>query len=109
MNNLDRFSQIAERLKALSHPVRLHILTVLLEQDYCYTGEIAEELPFSQPTVSQHLKILKEAGLIQGTIEAPRIRYCLNEEAIAELEKDLKNLFSQKKGSRQKLKESRHA
>lgn len=109
MIELDQFSQTAERLKALAHPIRLHILTVLLEQDYCYTGEIAEELPFSQPTVSQHLKILKEAGLIRGTIEAPRIRYCLNREALAELEADLNALFSAKKCSRQKVEESRHA
>lgn len=109
MIELDQFSQTAERLKALAHPIRLYILTVLLKQDYCYTGEIAEESPFSQPTVSQHLKVLKEAGLIRGTIEAPRTRYCLNREALAELEADLSALFSAKKCSRQKLEESGHA
>lgn len=58
--------------------MRLFILDFLLRQNSCYTGELTEALPFSQATISQHLKVLKDAGLIKGTIETPKIRYCLD-------------------------------
>ena len=64
--------------KALGHPVRIYILELLAEQTCCYSGDLSEVLPIAKSTLSQHLKELKNAGLIQGEIEAPRIRYCIN-------------------------------
>jgi arsenate reductase len=78
MKELDEFNELAEIHKALSHPARLYILQFLMEQTCCYTGELTDILPFSQATISQHLKVLKDAGLIQGEIETPKIKYCLN-------------------------------
>jgi ArsR family transcriptional regulator len=72
--------KIARFAKALSHPARLHILHFLDACNRCYTGNIVDELPISQSTVSQHLKELKEAGLIQGTIETPKVFYCIDKE-----------------------------
>lgn len=68
--------------KALSHPVRIKILKILAESDVCICGEIVDRLPLSQSTVSQHLKELQEAGLIKGTVEGPRMCYCLNRKAV---------------------------
>ncbi len=70
--------QIARFAKALSHPARIQILQFLARQQECYFGDIHDELPITKATVSQHLKELKDAGLIQGTIEAPKVRYCIN-------------------------------
>jgi DNA-binding transcriptional ArsR family regulator len=70
--------RLARIAKALSHPARLHILNFLNQCEMCYTGNIVDELPIAQSSVSQHLKELKEAGLIQGTIETPKIYYCIN-------------------------------
>jgi ArsR family transcriptional regulator len=70
--------------KALGHPVRVRIVRLLLSVDTCVCGDIVERLPLAQSTVSQHLKVLKEAGLIEGTIDGPRTCYCLNREALAE-------------------------
>lgn len=72
--------QMAKIAKALSHPARISILRLLASMDTCFCGEIVEELPIAQATVSQHLKELKEAGLIQGSIEPPKIRYCIDPE-----------------------------
>jgi ArsR family transcriptional regulator, arsenate/arsenite/antimonite-responsive transcriptional repressor len=69
--------RIARYAKALSHPARVAILKLLASMDTCYCGEIVDELPIAQATVSQHLKELKDSGLIQGSIEAPKIRYCI--------------------------------
>lgn len=73
--------------KALGHPARVRILRLLLSVDTCVCGDIVERLPLAQSTVSQHLKILKEAGLIEGTIDGPRTCYALNREALAEFER----------------------
>ena len=70
--------QIARFAKALAHPARIQILLFLAHQQECYFGDIHDELPIAKATVSQHLKELKDAGLIQGTIEAPKVRYCIN-------------------------------
>lgn len=70
--------QIARFAKALGHPARIAILHFLAEQTTCYFGDIHEELPIAKATVSQHLKELKEAGLIQGEIETPKVKYCIN-------------------------------
>lgn len=71
---------MARFAKAMGHPVRLYVLELLSRQSCCYSGDLTEVLPIAKSTLSQHLKELKEAGLIQGEIEAPRIKYCLNKE-----------------------------
>lgn len=71
---------IAQYGNALGHPVRVAILQLLFRQTCCYHGDMAEELPVANSTLSQHLKVLKEAGLIQGETNPPKIKYCLNRE-----------------------------
>lgn len=71
---------LARYAKALGHPVRVYIMELLSTQSCCFSGDIAEDLPIARSTLSQHLKELKSAGLIQGTIEYPKIRYCINVE-----------------------------
>ncbi len=73
--------RLADVAKALGHPARIAILRLLAKRGTCICGEIVEDLPLSQSTVSQHLKALKEAGLIRGEIEGPRTCYCLDAEA----------------------------
>ena len=75
-----RQQKAARYAKAMGHPVRLYVLDLLSRQACCYSGDLSEELPIAKSTLSQHLKELKEAGLIQGEIEAPRIKYCINRE-----------------------------
>ncbi len=70
--------QLARIAKALGHPARIAIMHFLAQQETCYFGDIHEELPIAKATVSQHLKELKEAGLIQGEVETPKVRYCIN-------------------------------
>lgn len=72
--------QIARFAKAMGHPARVAILEFLAGQSCCFFGDIHEVLPISKATVSQHLKELKESGLIQGEIEMPKVRYCINRE-----------------------------
>ena len=72
--------QLARFAKAMGHPARMAILEFLAKQDCCFFGDIHEELPIAKATVSQHLKELKEAGLIQGEIETPKVKYCINSE-----------------------------
>ena len=72
--------RIARYAKAMAHPVRVYILGLLSSQSCCYSGDLSEILPIAKSTLSQHLKELKEAGLIQGTIETPKIYYCINKE-----------------------------
>ena len=71
--------KLARYAKALGHPVRVYILRLLSKQDCCYSGDLAEELPIARSTLSQHLSELKHAGLIQGEINPPKIRYCIHE------------------------------
>ena len=84
MENEKKYSanqeQIARFAKALGHPARIAIMQFLAKQDTCFFGDIHEELPIAKATVSQHLKELKNAGLIQGEIETPKVRYCINKE-----------------------------
>jgi ArsR family transcriptional regulator, arsenate/arsenite/antimonite-responsive transcriptional repressor len=70
--------KLAMYAKVLSHPVRVYIIDLLKKQSCCYSGDLALELPIAKSTLSQHLKELKKAGLIQGEINPPRIKYCLN-------------------------------
>ena len=72
--------QLARFAKALAHPARITIIEYLASQDSCFFGDIHDELPIAKATVSQHLKQLKDAGLIQGEIEPPKVRYCVNRE-----------------------------
>ena len=73
-----RQEQLARFAKAMGHPARIAILQFLARQETCYFGDIHEELPIAKATVSQHLKELKEAGLIQGEVEPPKVKYCIN-------------------------------
>ena len=74
----DRHNATARYAKALSHPVRVYILEFLSQENCCFSGELDKVLPIARSTLSQHLKELKNAGLIQGNIEYPKIRYCLS-------------------------------
>lgn len=69
--------ELAMLTKALGHPARVKILRILIRRDACVCGDIVDELPLAQSTVSQHLKVLKEAGLIRGDIDGPRVCYCI--------------------------------
>jgi DNA-binding transcriptional ArsR family regulator len=86
--------RLARVAKALSHPVRVHILELLSKQTCCYSGDLAEILPIARSTLSQHLKELKRAGLIQGTTRPPRIMYCLNRDTWEEARRIFGNLLS---------------
>lgn len=74
----EKQKRIARYAKAMSHPIRLYVLELLSNQNCCYSGDLTDVLPIAKSTLSQHLKELKSAGLIQGEIEAPRIKYCIN-------------------------------
>ncbi|UCH13255.1 MAG: winged helix-turn-helix transcriptional regulator [Bacteroidales bacterium] len=74
----DEQKKIARYAKAMGHPIRMYVLELLSNQSCCYSGDLTEILPIAKSTLSQHLKELKDAGLIQGEIEAPRIKYCIN-------------------------------
>jgi ArsR family transcriptional regulator len=76
----DQQTDLARYAKALGHPVRIAILQLLNSQSCCYHGDMAEELPIAKSTLSQHLNELKDAGLIQGTITPPTVKYCINRE-----------------------------
>jgi ArsR family transcriptional regulator len=70
--------KIARYAKAMGHPIRMYVLELLSKESCCYSGDLSEELPIVKSTLSQHLKELKEAGLIQGEIETPKVKYCIN-------------------------------
>jgi len=76
--------KLARYAKALSHPVRVYIMSLLGKQSCCYSGDLSEDLPIAKSTLSQHLKELKDAELIQGETEAPKIKYCVNKKNWAE-------------------------
>lgn len=86
-----RQNEIAVMAKALGHPARVAIIDYLLSVKTCICGDIVNELPLAQPTISQHLKELKNAGLIKGSIEGNAICYCVDEQAILKLQ----NFFSE--------------
>ena len=77
--------ELAELAKAIGHPARVQILRLLVRKSGCICGEIVEELPLSQSTVSQHLKVLKECGLIRGDVDGPRVCYCIEPRALRRL------------------------
>ncbi len=76
----DDQKKLARFAKAMGHPIRMYVLELLSEQACCYSGDLTEMLPIAKSTLSQHLKELKDAGLIQGEIEAPKIKYCINQD-----------------------------
>lgn len=83
MSEPDSGERLAAQLKAMAHPARLRILDVLAQRGECICGEIVDLLPLAQSTVSQHLKILKDAGLVTGTIDGPRSCFCLDGAALS--------------------------
>ena len=76
---LEETEELAKFAKALGHPTRIKILNYLENQSCCYTGDLLEVIPLAQSTISQHLKELKIAGLIQGEVNPPKIKYCINQ------------------------------
>ena len=91
-------NQQAKYAKALAHPARIAILKLLAQKQTCVCGDIVEELPLSQSTVSQHLKELKEAGLIQGEISGVKVCYCINAKEWKAAQAWLNQLFDSYKG-----------
>lgn len=87
-------NDIAVAIKALGHPARIAIVEYLLKVDSCICGDIVGELPLAQPTVSQHLKELKNAGLIKGTIEGTSICYCIDEEGFSKIKLFFDNIIN---------------
>lgn len=92
-------NELAVLTKALGHPARIAILQFLIKTKACVCGDIVDELPLSQSTVSQHLKELKNAGLIKGDIDGPSVCYCIDEKAWAKAKKAVVDLFESYKGA----------
>ncbi len=98
----DKQNAIATLAKALGHPARVAIMEYLMKVDACICGDIVNELPLAQPTVSQHLKELKNAGLINGSIEGNAICYCIDENALTKFQSYFANIsdnLEKKKGN----------
>ncbi len=87
-------NRIAELAKALAHPARIAIIQHLLKEKSCVCGDLVEILPLAQATVSQHLKELKQIGLLKGEIDPPRVCYCINEEVWVEAKTFFGELFA---------------
>lgn len=83
---------LANLCKALGHPLRVSIMRILLEEKHCIAGELVERLPVAQATVSQHLKILKDVGLIRGEIDGPRRCYCVDQGQLSVLKQLVKTV-----------------
>jgi len=99
--NIDHYSEIqndiAKIAKALGHPARVAIVDYLTKMNECICGDIVNELPLAQPTVSQHLKELKNAGIIKGEIEGNSICYCVDEQVITKIENYLSDILEKLK------------
>jgi predicted transcriptional regulator len=89
----DAQNELAVMLKAIAHPARIAILQQIINANACICGDLVDELGLAQATISQHLKELKNAGLIQGTIEGVSVCYCIEPKAWKKLENELNNLF----------------
>jgi len=87
-------NELSMLLKAIAHPARIAILQQIISANACICGDLVDELGLAQATISQHLKELKNAGIIQGTIEGVKVCYCIEPKTWALLESSLKNLFS---------------
>jgi predicted transcriptional regulator len=90
----DEQNWLAGMLKAMAHPARIAILQQIIKANACICGDLAEELGLAQPTISQHLKELKTAGLIQGTIEGVSVCYCINPDAWNVLKDKMSGFFA---------------
>jgi len=90
----DKQKKMARYAKALAHPVRLYVMELLSKQSCCYSGDLTDDLPIAKSTLSAHLKELKNAGLIQGEIEAPKIKYCINKKGWEEAKSMFKEFWS---------------
>lgn len=87
-------NRLAVMLKAMAHPARIAILQQIIKANACICGDLADELGLAQPTISQHLKELKNAGLIQGTIEGVSVCYCINPSVWKQLNNELSGFFA---------------
>jgi DNA-binding HxlR family transcriptional regulator len=87
-------NQLAEFSKAISHPARIAILEYLLQVDQCVCGQLVDELPLAQATISQHLSALKSIGLIKGTISGPSVCYCIDKEKWGEAQRTIAYFFN---------------
>ena len=85
-------AELARYAKALGHPMRVRILRILAQQTECICGDMVAALPVAQSTVSQHLKVLKNAGLVQDEIDGPRVRYCIEPDAVKRLKTLIRGL-----------------
>lgn len=95
-NNNQNFDRLAELARGLSHPHRLRIIKILAElpsDNQCMVSSLVDQLPIAQSTVSQHLKILKETGWIEGRIDGPRVCYCIKENVFSKYIVELDHLF----------------
>jgi DNA-binding transcriptional ArsR family regulator len=90
----DQQNKLALYAKAFAHPARVAIIEYLLKQQSCICNDLVEELPLSQSTISQHLKELKNIGIIKGEIEGPRVCYCIDDKNWQEAKEMLHNIFS---------------
>lgn len=90
----ERTARLAEAFRALGHPARVEILRLLVQRGTCICGDLVDELPLAQSTVSQHLKALKEAGLIRGTIDGPAVCYCADEDALRRINDEMSGFLS---------------
>ena len=89
----DKQNKLATMLKALGHPARIAIIQHIIKSDTCICGDLVDELGLAQPTISQHLKELKNAGLIQGTIEGTSVCYCIDPKVWKQLKTNLDSFF----------------
>ncbi|MCL3782395.1 ArsR family transcriptional regulator [Prolixibacteraceae bacterium JC049] len=89
----DSLQQLAEIARALSHPARLQILQYLASQSSCISGDISNELPLSRTTVSQHLQELKKLGIIKGEVTGIKVKYCINQEVIQQINEQFNGFF----------------
>ena len=92
-------NEIALAAKAFAHPARIAIIQYLLRSDTCINGDLVQELGLAQPTISQHLRELKDIGIIQGTIEGSRVNYCINHNRWAEIKAQFNEIFNQLESS----------
>ena len=91
----DLQNELAISAKAFAHPARVAIIQYLLKTNACINGDLVQELGLAQATISQHLRELKEAGIIQGTIEGSRVNYCINPVRWSEIKDQFNSLFDQ--------------
>lgn len=98
----EKIQNLSDLAKAISHPARISILKTIAQKQECICGEIVEVLPLAQSTVSQHLKDLKEIGLIKGEVEGLKSCYCINWKRVEEFEKEIMKLFQELKGYKNK-------